>query len=323
MDNYDSSPTVRNSILWNNQDDSGTGTITATIAIVSSSWITLTHSLFQGSGGSDNWTSVPNYVDGGNNLDSDPQFVDPIDPLEAPSTSGDLRLQAGSPAINAGDNQYVTAIPTDLDGNPRISGEIVDMGAYESQFYTLTVSLDGTGAGTVDADGISCATGSTGADCTENYADGTVVTITASADSGSTFSGWSGACTNTSGDCLETMTEAQSVTATFTLDQHQLEVSLTGDGSGSVSSVPSGITCTSGAGSDCTEAYDYSIVVTLTANPDSGSTFSGWSGDCTNTFGDCVETMDSAAVVTALFELLPIPPSGPYEVFLPLIQLNH
>ena len=89
-------------------------------------------------------------------------------------------------------------------------------------------------------------------------------------------------------------------------------------GSGSVSSVPSGITCTSDAGSDCSETYDYSTVVILTANPDSGSTFSGWSGVCTNTSGDCVVTMDTDIILTATFEV-----SGPAEVFLPLIQQNH
>ena len=45
-----SNPSVRNSILWNNGASSGTGTITATIALDNSSWITLTHSLVQGSG---------------------------------------------------------------------------------------------------------------------------------------------------------------------------------------------------------------------------------------------------------------------------------
>ncbi len=38
-------------------------------------------------------------------------------------------------------------------------------------------------------------------DCSENYPDGTVVTLTAAADFGSNFSGWSGYCTRT-GDCV-------------------------------------------------------------------------------------------------------------------------
>ena len=59
------------------------------------------------------------------NIDADPLFVD---------TNGwsNLRLQSSSPCINAGDNAYVTTA-TDLDGNPRIVGGTVDMGAYEYQ----------------------------------------------------------------------------------------------------------------------------------------------------------------------------------------------
>jgi predicted outer membrane repeat protein len=125
------SPKVQNSILWNNQADDVTGTITATIYNNSNSSIYLIHSLVQGSGGSSNWMTDSSLVDGGGNIDTNPLFILNIDPSAAPTTTGNLRLQTGSPAINAGNNSFVT-VPTDLDGNERIIGCIVDMGAYET-----------------------------------------------------------------------------------------------------------------------------------------------------------------------------------------------
>jgi hypothetical protein len=79
------------------------------------------------------------------------------------------------------------------------------------QTYTLSVETTGTGSGTVASDpaGIVC-----GNDCEEAHDEGTVVTLTATADAGSGFAGWSGACTGM-GSCVINMTEDVSVTATF------------------------------------------------------------------------------------------------------------
>jgi uncharacterized repeat protein (TIGR02543 family) len=79
-----------------------------------------------------------------------------------------------------------------------------------SSNFMLTVAK--TGAGTVSSSptGINC-----GADCTENYTDGSKVTLTATPVSGATFLGWLGNCTGTSSTCSVTMTTAQNVTARF------------------------------------------------------------------------------------------------------------
>ena len=80
-------------------------------------------------------SSIPNYCcttplppNGVGNITNAPLFVD--------SANGNLRVQPNSPCINAGNNAYVTTT-TDLDGNPRIIGGTVDMGAYECQSPAL------------------------------------------------------------------------------------------------------------------------------------------------------------------------------------------
>ena len=77
---------------------------------------------------------------------------------------------------------------------------------------TLTVSKAGLGSGTVSSSplGISC-----GQTCRRNFLYGTTVTLLATPDPGSLFSGWSDACSG-AGPCVVTMSQARSVTVKFT-----------------------------------------------------------------------------------------------------------
>ncbi len=77
---------------------------------------------------------------------------------------------------------------------------------YVPAQYNLIVSK--TEQGTVTASGINC-----GLDCAEKYNTGTSVTLTATAASGYTFTGWSGECTGAT--CTVTMTKDRAVTANF------------------------------------------------------------------------------------------------------------
>jgi hypothetical protein len=172
--------------------------------------------------------------------------------------------------------------------------------------YTLTVIKSGTGGGTVTSSpaGINC-----GTDCTEAYNQDTVVTLTAAPSAGSTFAGWSGACSGT-GTCSVAMDSNKTVTATFNQQGHQytLTVIKSGTGGGTVTSSPAGINC----GTDCTEAYNQGTAVTLTATPSAGSTFAGWSGACSGT-GTCSVTMNDDKIVTATFTLNQKPNLTPYQ----------
>ena len=77
--------------------------------------------------------------------------------------------------------------------------------------HDLAVAKAGSGSGTVSSTtpGIDC-----GATCTRSYLNYQSVTLTASAATGSTFAGWTGACSGT-GTCTLAMSEARAVTATF------------------------------------------------------------------------------------------------------------
>lgn len=115
----DSNPTVTNCILWGDS-----ATISGDEIYNSASAPTVGYSCVEGG-------LTTGCVDGGGNIgtdlvNDDPDFVG--------AAGGDLRLQASSPCIDAGDD---SAIPAggwwDLDENWRVSGSFVDMGAYEYQ----------------------------------------------------------------------------------------------------------------------------------------------------------------------------------------------
>ncbi len=140
---------------------------------------------------------------------------------------------------------------------------------------TLTVAKSGTGTGTVDSSpsGITC-----GSTCSATYPSGTTVALSAAPATGSTFTGWSGACTGTGG-CTVVLDADKSATATFALSTpttYALTVTKAGTGTGTVTSSPAAST----AAAPAARAIPPGTSVTLTAAAATGSTFTGWSGAC-------------------------------------------
>ena len=83
------------------------------------------------------------------------------------------------------------------------------------------------------------------------------------------------------------------------ITQEGLSVSKTGNGT--VISNPAGINC----GDDCDEAYPYGTSVTLTATPEAGYTFGGWSMFTGCSSNPCVLNMTSPAIANVTFLLDP------------------
>jgi len=110
-----------------------------------------------------------------------------------------------------------------------------------------------------------------------------------------------------------TITGACTVKAIFSPgEMYRLTVSITGNGIGRVTSDLAGIDCPG----DCEEIYEKDDFVTLTAVPEKGSSFGGWTGDCPPAALICNVTMDQARSVEAKFTKFP------WEIFLPAIRYN-
>src|SRR6266540_2100331 len=165
----------------------------------------------------------------------------------------------------------------------------------------LAVDLSGDGAGTVlsDPSGIDCEQR-----CAAEFPRGQKVTLSAHAEPGSTFTGWSGGGCGGLEPCAVVVEEETTVVATFerapqpTVD---LTVSIEGTGDGTVTSTPSGILCEPG----CSASFPVGESVTLTAAEAEGSAFVGWRGiHCAGT-GPCVVTMTDPQRVVAVFAVKP------------------
>ncbi len=162
----------------------------------------------------------------------------------------------------------------------------------------LTVEKSGAGSGTISSvpGGIEC-----GLTCEAEYEGGAIVTLEATAASGSTFVEWTG-CDSVSGTvCHVTVEAAKAVDAVFAIAQRSLTVTKAGTGGGTV-------TCNGGT---CAANYPQGALLTLTATPDTNSTFAGWTGAGCSGTGNCTLTVNADTAVTATFDKKPTEATPP------------
>jgi hypothetical protein len=211
-------------------------------------------------------------------------------------------------------NAY-SAVP--VEGTPQLlwSGEIgvstkfarpdasdghIYVGTYDGHLlgfglkgHTLTVTGVGADGGSVSSNppGIEC-----GSNCSDSFANGTEITLTATPANHFEFTGWSGGGCSGTGACKVTVYADTTVSAAFAPITHNLTVSKSGTGPGLVTSEPAGISC----GAICSARFDEAANVTLTATP-SHSTIS-WNGCTSATTNTCrVENLEANREVTATF----------------------
>lgn len=172
-------------------------------------------------------------------------------------------------SVPAGD-YTLTAKATDNEGATTKSlGVDISLGIQ----YNLTISTTGEGSISLNPSGGS-------------YAENTVVSLNATANSGYQFDGWSGDLSGRQNPISITMDGNKNVAASF-VQVYTLATTVSGDGS--ISANPSGDTYTEGT------------VVTLTAIPNSGNQLESWSGDVTGMENPIMVTMNSNKSVIATF----------------------
>lgn len=82
--------------------------------------------------------------------------------------------------------------------------------------------------------------------------------------------------------------------------QLSITVTVQGAGTGTVTSSPAGINCSSGSATGCSASFAQNTAVVLSGAPAQNNTFSGWSGACSGT-STCSITLTAADTVTATF----------------------
>ncbi len=132
-----------------------------------------------------------------------------------------------------------------------------------------------------------------------SYDAGTVVTLTAAANDGFLFVGWTGDTTTAANPLTLTMNGPRNITATFATEVFPINLTITG--SGTVTRVPN------------LPGYGFGTSVTLTAVPGGSYSFEGWTGDTTTSANPITVTVWGPLDLTATFigdKYVSVPPES-------------
>jgi uncharacterized repeat protein (TIGR02543 family) len=224
---------------------------------------------------------------------------------------GTVQISPSKPAYQSGEVVTLTADPVDgylfngwsgdasgtanpiqitMNGNKSVTATFTPI---EADTYTLQTTT--TGSGTIQRD-----------PDLEAYPSGQKVILTAVADDGYLFSGWSGDASGMETPIQITMNGNKSVTASFApVAPNTYTLNTPSSAGGSINRNPD------------KPAYQSGEVVTLTAVPANGYQFGGWNGDASGLGNPIQITMNSNKSVGATFN--PIETSDDFIYFMPAV----
>jgi hypothetical protein len=183
-----------------------------------------------------------------------------------------------------------------------VAGSTTSTASARTSHFGVSVSVSGPGRVTGNGDGgsFNCPVSS----CFAMIRERTLLTLTATPDDGSTFTGWGGSCSEygSQSTCTLSISGPKDVTAGFGVpapppSEFSLVVVRSGTGSGYVGG-GGGIDC----GPTCFASFAANSTITLLPVADEDSTFTGWSGGGCSGTSQCTITMTSNTTVTAQFD---------------------
>lgn len=219
---------------------------------------------------------------------------DPIFTLSFTSETGGTVDNPGG-AYELGKTVVVTAVPeaeyefdqwsdgnTDNPRSIQVTADLTITAIFKKKQYDLEVIINGGGSVTEEVlvQGIK-----------STYNSGTSVKLIATADEGWSFVSWSGDMESTELEITVSVNSAKSITANFARLNYEVAITTVGEGSVTEEIIvqPS------------VSSYEYETVVRLTAVPNDGWSFIGWSGDIESTENPLEIEISEAVSLTATF----------------------
>jgi len=262
----------------------------------------VSYSVFASGGEYEEWT----YIGDTESLpeeEYDGDYEDPIEPWNEGTDPEDVTTGMNTLEVtdlDPGDYQFKVRmnIGEDLSGGYAggydnayttwASGAPSETMVIEGDEYTLEIDVEGEG--TVEVDGEVVET-----PYSEEYWEGTDVELNAIPEEGWEFNGWTGAHDSEEEQITVTMDEDKALTANFVDPdvEHELAIDAEGEGTVEVDGVEVEL--------PYSEEHQEGTEVTLTAVPDEGWLFDGWTGDYESEEEEIFVIIDEDKTLTANF----------------------